>query len=815
MEDQLDIYTKMRQLGEERINRLCEDAVRFNRVSRSIGGSQLVSNMAADVQAGLEEWVSQKRGKRSQARLEVGSIVRSMGSAKVAALSCRIVVDYLVSGEASVLGLSRVLGRALEDEHRAASICALSPKQYKLFRNYFAKKGIRCKKSQQILGAIINRIPADKRVGLKEWSAEATVALSNLMVHLVVKTTGVVTIVKKRLSVNKTARILKISDDSQEFINRAVEIAKKIRPTHLALLEPPRDWVDPLVGGFSDKFVGRRPLISGRSKKPTRTLMDAECPDVYKAVNALQKTAWEFNQRVVAVLEVALKHHWSFPSLKMPEKVQDKPDRRPEGAEFGTDAYRFWAQSVRHLNFRKADSLAKTMKLSRLLHCSDLYGTRKFYYVHMLDFRGRAYPLASSMSYQGPDVFKGCLQFAEGQPVDSPEAEEWLHIHGANCYGLDKKTMAERVAWVKENRRDIIDVARDPLDNKMWVHADEPWQFLAWCFDVAGYWANPGTYLSKIPVGMDGSTNGLQLYALALRDKGLADKTNCTPSDTRKDIYADVAREVTTRLHNPPATDSVEQLGWGRAFMGFWKELPRAAAKKPVMTLPYGLTKYGCQHALWTWYVSEVRFHRLKNPPFPNGDSYKAMLWLGGILWETIESHVGGAMRAMEWVQSLANLCAHNDTPICWTSPSGFPVVQDYTRGSLLEVKMTLGRKVSVYYRDADKGPDVRRETKGAAPNWVHSLDAALLTRVVCRMADVGVRDLHMIHDCYGTHARNAPLLAKAVREEAFKMFSEYPMRDLLSQVRKLVGPEFVLPEPPAMGSLDLREVLSSTYFFS
>ena len=43
------------------------------------------------------------------------------------------------------------------------------------------------------------------------------------------------------------------------------------------------------------------------------------------------------------------------------------------------------------------------------------------------------------------------------------EAEEWLKFQVATTYGLDKKTMAERLEWADNNHELISRVATDPL----------------------------------------------------------------------------------------------------------------------------------------------------------------------------------------------------------------------------------------------------------------------------------------------------------------------------------------------------------------
>lgn len=66
-----------------------------------------------------------------------------------------------------------------------------------------------------------------------------------------------------------------------------------------------------------------------------------------------------------------------------------------------------------------------------------------------------------------------------------------------------------------------------------------------------------------------------------------------------------------------------------------------------------------------------------------------------------------------------------------------------------------------------------------------------------------------MIHDSYGVHARYAEVLAATLREEFVRLYEEHDPVGALCEKYPVLG------DPPSKGSLDLREVLKSDYFFS
>src|SRR5689334_1249230 len=82
------------------------------------------------------------------------------------------------------------------------------------------------------------------------------------------------------------------------------------------------------------------------------------------------------------------------------------------------------------------------------------------------------------------------------------------------------------------------------MGSNFWRGADDPWQFLAFCFEWADYLdaENEGRpFISHLPVAVDGTCNGLQHFSAMLRDPVGGEAVNLTPSDRPQDIYQRVA----------------------------------------------------------------------------------------------------------------------------------------------------------------------------------------------------------------------------------------------------------------------------------
>ena len=130
------------------------------------------------------------------------------------------------------------------------------------------------------------------------------------------------------------------------------------------------------------------------------------------------------------------------------------------------------------------------------------------YFVYFADSRGRLYPLTYGLNPQGSDLSKALIHFSEGMALTDQHSVRWFHVQGANKWGFDKATLNERMAWVKERTDLLLSFAADPVNNAGWQEASDPLQFLAWCFEYEQYILSPDTFVSHLPISMDGSCNG-------------------------------------------------------------------------------------------------------------------------------------------------------------------------------------------------------------------------------------------------------------------------------------------------------------------
>ena len=76
-----------------------------------------------------------------------------------------------------------------------------------------------------------------------------------------------------------------------------------------------------------------------------------------------------------------------------------------------------------------------------------------------------------------------------------------------------------------------------------------------------------------------------------------------------------------------------------------------------------------------------------------------------------------------------------------------------------------------------------------------------------------GLRHFAMVHDSFGVHAGDVDLLNRTLREEFVAMHSEPIMANFFKELLLATG--VALPSLPPPGTLDIRQVLESPYFFA
>lgn len=333
---------------------------------------------------------------------------------------------------------------------------------------------------------------------------------------------GLLTVVP---SVNQGPEYCDLADEVRRILNSNLDAAAKDSPIWAPLVIPPREWKTggrpTYSGGYHYALRGLLPFI----KRAPRGFSAASCPEVVKAVNAVQKTAYRINVRI-------FRHAAAF--------WQRKDDA------LNTRFFRISRNIPKEKIFWQKYGVHKS-----LCEAHDYLDESTLYFVHTIDSRGRVYPQATYLNPQGADLSRALFVFAEGKPIEDREAERWLANHGACCYGggLSRKTYDERLAWVRDHDEGIRHLADAPFQHlEFWGEADKPWGFLAWCLEWVEYRKAGLGFVSHLPVAVDGTCNGFQHLAALTRSSDIAARVNLLPGERPNDLYQAIADEAKREL---------------------------------------------------------------------------------------------------------------------------------------------------------------------------------------------------------------------------------------------------------------------------
>jgi DNA-directed RNA polymerase len=574
------------------------------------------------------------------------------------------------------------------------------------------------------------------------------------------------------------------------------------------LKSPPADW------GSGMHALGYPMIRKGDSFLLSQISKD-EDDFILNVLNKLGKTAWSVNEDVLAVYNHYLKDP-SGPFRMYREKDEAKiQSLRIEAETIGMIANKF-------------------------------VGT-PYYHLWSFDFRGRVYPLTSFFHPQGSDNAKGLINFAETKEFGE-DGEYWFKVHTANCFGVDKLTLDERVEFVTKNWDKFKAYAEDPYNYKEWMDAEKPWSFLACCFEIKKIAAHQGTiktYPSNLPIFVDGSCSGLQHLSALSKDEVIAEEVNVLPTEKPGDVYSLIAHEVWKKLRvlhentpekykdrlkevlakeeyfrtklkesedKPEANALVyseykEWLNQARGlreavFPEYWlaiddPKIQRKTVKRCVMVLGYGGTKYGFSQFLQEDLddISEYLDKR---------SSLHCAL-MGSLIYDICFEALEGPGRMLRFFEKIGEISNQKGEFLSWLTPTGFPVIQNYPKAATKRTKLQYGNKTLNVIVEAWEFSTIQEsaQRQATAPNFVHSMDASHL-QLILTYSDFPVA---AIHDSIGCHAGNMAEAYGVIRETFISLYKTDPLRDFMNQIN--------CKEKMKLGKLNLDEVRDSIYFFS
>lgn len=594
--------------------------------------------------------------------------------------------------------------------------------------------------------------------------------------------------------------------------------------TSFSPLEPIRGLRSPLT---------KEPFIKGwYNAKKFHEYLDA--PFV-RALNALRSQAWRLNEHVLKAL-----------LMNPPDTFIELTDE--EGEIHRIDIGKKWEVKgkMKHMDgtpfLGQKDAKLQRM-MSKMFEYNQVVSKAQivkenggvFYQEVSCDYRGRVYYAEPFLEFQGSDISRSLFLFNECKQVGADGAF-WLYVHAATCYNesytvdqlrglkwtttnyvqylkkegldtisVDKMTIQDRYNWSMSNLYRFI--SQEDTTISLRPEAEKPYAFLAACYEIRSYQMDPESFLSGLPIPIDGSNNGWQHLAAMSKDKHAGALVSLTPSEIQNDFYVAVAKDLVRLMPD-----------WFDDRKIPMKHIRKGIAKRGSMTRAYSAGKTRIAKNMYD--DCHVEGFTVKYNISEDDCDH-----LAGNLIKAINQVCAGPLRTAKYLQKIAEheLNAGRKT-LEWTTPSGFPVVykanlqhERKQRGTIRGITGNKdGRIMHVVRVDVlnkttgEKVPCRRSFASGISPNFVHSMDAAHMANTINAFGGT----FAAVHDSFATHACDVRLLQEVTKMTFIAQYDVENFFDFMQDQLMLHKDTFEM-EQPALGRLDIKEVMNSEYFFS
>lgn len=806
VERQLELEKEYRTRSLNKSRELVQKAMQAGNLSSLPKVSRMIAAAYDTVAAGIDAMKAQKTaGVGGKYR----SVIRLVPTDVLAVMALTKCIDSLFVKESggsrvSAQALLANLGRQVQAEVLSIQLETVAPAYMNRVYEYLKERNTT---SQSHILKTLRASAENVHYGHEPWPASQCIAVGKLILQPVWET-GLFTWDKG--SDASQLQYLAPSEELAEVLQDLVEDADtvEIKPP---MIVPPQPHVDIFSGGYLLRSTCKRGTYHNHqiTRAMLREVAEAfkEAPELQGMLNKAQSVPYVINKDILTLINearrtgVTTSMPSSYPAPK-PEWYLDGVPKE-EYTERQMDDFQTWKMNMRNWYINERARVSKLRSLISLVQiCEEFKDEEELYFPTCVDWRYRLY-FKSSLHPQGSDMQKALLSFGRRKPLGE-RGLFWLKVHVATCYGYDKALFEKRASWVDDNIEQVREAAHAPFNSEAFKSADSPWCFLAACKELINAIdsGSPETYLSSIPVAMDATNSGSQHFSALLRDPVGGKLTNLfwEGNEEKADMYMDVKQRTDAKvimdLDNP---EFVVQAN-------FWREneITRSMTKRPCMTHVYSATVRSC---------SEYILQSAQEEGYEGTEEYslfKLAGYLSTRMKAAVEDANPAATEAMKYLQSLCyRVPAANH--LQWKTPLGGLVINRYTESeeTVVKVQSMNLTQLMVYNRNYNVN-NKRKAKSGISPNWIHSLDATHLGMIINSFDG----DIMPIHDSVATHACDVDAMHSVIRKQFLKLYTEHDVLQEITDAAVACGADLDGIDMPVKGSLNLKQVTESPFFF-
>ena len=389
------------------------------------------------------------------------------------------------------------------------------------------------------------------------------------------------------------------------------------------------------------------------------------------------------------------------------------------------------------------------------------------------------------------------------------------------------------MVWAEKfvNSQRFNNMIENPMDDRLWMNADEPFCFLALCEEFKAVFIDETRSRVYVYFGRDQTCSGVQILSAIIQDPKAAYYTNVVVTEAPKDLYLEVAKEAQKLMRDPTWLQLQMEAREKRRLELNAKRKPdrqiepkwtvdvdpsvhdRKVNKTQAMTTGYGAT-------IQTRYaaIKKALLKKQKKNEIPNIEpSDINIVCKAGC--DGMSVAFPAYMQLNKWFKQLASAVLKTGKEnITWMTPSGFFCTQEYREpcykqidtyaaggGHYANLNLSDGEVATI---DTGEGlPKLSKNTSAIAANFTHSLDGSIMQ---LGLTDVDPEiDVTTTHDCIyclsGYYGQVIPKFRLAMHNVVTS--------PVLEELLEANGVSDVMGLPP-IGEIDLEQIKESPYLF-
>ena len=637
-----------------------------------------------------------------------------------------------------------------------------------------------------------------------------------------------------------------VSVKDEEILLRLWETISVEKTEKLPSLTPYEPWT-------SSRHATGQPLVKTSNAEVLAKLTPKSHPIVFATVNKAQAMGWRLNEEVMLLQQWALRNKTdAFSDIWELQDPIAKQSKLREAKAINGIALRFIDKTFYHLYY--LDFRGRKYPATAYLHeqgsdvAKGLLCANKFVELTEQGFFWLMIVIASNWANDagredGYKTDKIPLNDRVNWALDNEE----ILLSYANSPKVNQGWMKADKPWQFLAACIELRNFRAWQEQECMEHTSDEWHEIKY------------TYLTNFYGFIDGSNNGSQHLSALTKDEVTAPHVNLVPLPFPGDLYRYVGDHVWSRLEEMKNEMTQEQIkesnraidelfeiktkiyeaemksenrkelvdeirefrlkneeALERGAILYWLRIidskhKRKIVKRNVMTLPYGGSAYG----LGNQQMSDARKHGIDLLILLE---HKWASFMGRAVFDDAKISLKRPMQLLSVFEQAGKVAETENTFLGWTVPiTNFPVVQNYTNGEVKKVWIQYGPpegqrlsttryintlQVNICFLECPVYAK-KRQSQGASPNAIHSLDAAHLMLTVAK-ADF---DMVTVHDSFGSLLPDLPELFILVRETFVELYEANPLDQLMKDIKgDLTDVE--------IGTLDVREILDSEYAF-